>query len=144
MFPIDPITWLISFKRLHQNIKHKILKAKFFSVVLKKLSSASSLSMPIRSVRTVSHQMISPILCSNPASFDSPSGQRLCCAYVVRLLCDMYISSMIFIYPYLKIIIRKFGTPIILLILDREVELHTLYFSFNMCYFFWCQRVLLI
>ena len=55
-----------------------------FSVVLKKLSSASSLSMPIRAANTISHQMLSPILCSKPASFESPTGQRPCCTMVKR------------------------------------------------------------
>ena len=52
--------------------------------MLKKFSNASSLLMPIRSASTISHQMLSPILCSKSTSFESSTGQRPCCAIVRR------------------------------------------------------------
>ena len=33
---------------------------------------------------TINHHMLSPILCSKPASFESPTGQHPCCAMVKR------------------------------------------------------------
>lgn len=54
------------------------------SVLDKKPSNASPISMSIRSAKTITHHMHSPSLCSNSDSSVSPAGQRPCWDMVSR------------------------------------------------------------